>query len=84
MISLYDAMGTHTATREASTALVYATAVFKSSPFSQITQHYFNYLSDIIDSKEHLQKNIEDFKFGNISSWEAGNQKYDHQIQVIF
>ena len=48
-----------------------------------MTQNCFNSLSDIIDSKEHLQRNIEDFKFGNISNWEAGNQKYAHQMQVI-
>ena len=43
-----------------------------------------NFLSDIIDSKEHLQRNIKDFKFGNMSTCKAENQKFDHQMQVIF
>ena len=59
------------------------TAVFKNSPFSQLTRNNMNSLSDIIYSKEHLQRNIEDFKFGNVSTWKAENQKFDHQMQVI-
>ena len=81
---LNDSIGA-TTLREASTAVVYATtAAFKNSPFSQLTRNNMNSLSDIIDSKEHLHRNIEDFKFGNVSTWKAENQKFDHQMQVIF
>ena len=77
-----DSIGA-TTSREASTAVVYATAVFKNSPVNQLTRNNMNSLSDIIDSKEHLQRNIENFKFGNVSTWKAENQKFDHQMQVI-
>jgi hypothetical protein len=64
-------------------SVVYATAVLDNSPHGQVTNKNIESISQIIDSKEHLQRNIEDFRFGNISSWELGNRKYMHQIQVI-
>ena len=63
-------------------ALVYATAVLVNSPDNHVTKNYIDKIK-IIDSKDHLQRNIEDFKFGNISTWGFGSQNYKHQIQVI-
>ena len=64
-------------------ALVYAPAVLENSPFHQVTRNQMDSLNKIIDSKEHLQRNILDFNFGSISSWEMGNQKFEQQIQII-
>ena len=55
-----------------------STAVLKNSPHDQVTNKNIESISQIIDSKEHLQHNIEDFRFGNISSWELKNRKYKH------
>ena len=63
-------------------SLVYATAVLENSPHVQVSKKNIASHSKIIDSKEHLQCNIEDFRFGNISTWELGNRKYKHQKQV--
>ena len=52
-------------------------------PRDQVTNKNIEAISQIIDSKEHLQCNIEDFRFENISSWELGNRKYKHQIAVL-
>ena len=70
------------ANRSIETVIVYATAVLENSPDSQVTRSHIDSLSKIIDCKEHLQRNIEDFKFGKLSSWELGNKMFDHQIQV--
>ena len=63
--------------------VVYATAVLENCPDGKVTRNHLDSLSNIIDSKDHLQRNIEDFKFGNISTWEYGVNKFKHQIGVI-
>ena len=60
-----------------------STAVLRNSPHDQVTNKNIEAISQIIDSKEHLQCNIEDFRFENISSWELGNRKYKHQIALL-
>ena len=64
-------------------AVVYATAVLENSIHDRVTKSQMDTLSKIIDSKDHLQRNILDFKFSNISTWEMGNRKFKHQIQVV-
>jgi hypothetical protein len=62
-----------------SLSVVYATAMLENSPYNQVTKTNIESISQIIDSKEHLQRNIENFRFGNISSWGLSNGKYNHQ-----
>jgi hypothetical protein len=64
-------------------AVVYATVVLANSIYDQVTKSQIDSLSKIIDSKDHLQRNILDFKFSNISTWEMGNRKFKRQIQVV-
>lgn len=64
-------------------ALVYGTVDLESSPYNQVTRSQIDSVSKIIDCKEHLQRNISDFEFGKISSWNSGHQRYKHQIQLI-
>ena len=47
-------------------AVVYATAMLENSIHDQVTRSQ-------MDSKDHLQRNILDFKFSNISTWEMGS-----------
>ena len=68
---------------ESETAIVYETVVLDDCPHNQVMRNHIDTISKIIDCKEHLQTNIEDFKFGNISSWDLSNQKFKHQIQII-
>ena len=64
-------------------AVVHATVLLENSPQFQVTQSYLNLISQLIDSKEHLQRNIKTFRFGNITNLECGNNVYKHQVQVI-
>ena len=63
--------------------VVYATAVLENCPYSKVNSNHIDSLSNIIDSKDQLQSTIEDFKFGNITTWEYGINKFKHQIGVI-
>ena len=62
---------------------VFATVVLDNSPCNKVFKDHLDSISQIIDSKEHLQRNIENFHFGNISTWELGDYKFKHQIQVL-
>ena len=62
---------------------VNAIAVLDNCPNNLVTRNNLDSLSQIIDNKDHLQRNNEIFKFGNISNWEFGNGRYKHKIQVI-
>ena len=50
-------------------AVVFATTVLGNSIHDQVTRSQMDSLSKIIDSKDHLQRNIIDFKFSNISTY---------------
>ena len=62
---------------------VFATIVLDKSPRNKVFKDHLDSISQIIDSKEHLQRNIENFNFGNISTWELVDYKFKHQIQIL-
>ena len=43
---------------------VFATIVLDKSPRNKVFKDHLDLISQIIDSKEHLQRNIENFNFG--------------------
>jgi len=61
---------------------VFATANLDNSTRDRVFKDQIDSISQIIDYKEHLRRNIEGFKFGNISTWELSDKKFKHQIQV--
>ena len=60
---------------ESDTTIAFGTAVLDNCLDSQNTRNHFDTLSMIIDHKENLQKNIEDFKFGNLPSRDLSNKR---------
>ena len=43
-----------------------------------------NDIIDIIDSKDHLRRNINKIRLGRIQNFDAGNSKFRHEIEFVF
>ena len=63
-----------------------ATAVLDNSQIRQMYSHPNNIkpLCEIIDSKDHIRRNVCRIKFGNVTTKNLGNSRFNHEMEVIF
>ena len=63
-----------------------ATAVLDNSPIDRMYGHPNNIkpLCAIIDSKDHIRRNVCKIKFGNVKTEKLENSRFKHEMEVTF
>ena len=67
--------------RDNSLTVVYGPAVLQESMHHRVENSDVNDIIDIIDSKDHLRRNISKIRINN---YDADNSKFKHEIEFIF
>ena len=61
--------------------MVHVTIVLENSPSESIRN--VGMVGEIIDSKEHLKRNIIDIKIGKLRSWSSLNSRFRHEVPAV-
>ena len=65
------------------TQFILHVVILDDSPLSQVNNGMVNSVVHLIDSKDHLRRNINDIKYGAIKDYRESNLKFRHEIQFI-
>ena len=72
------------ATGKSDLVLVYGTAILEDSFQSHVENTDVNSIIEVIDSKDHLRRNVEKISLGRLRNYDAGELKYRHEVEFIF
>ena len=63
---------------------IYGTAVIEDSLQNRIDNEEINSVIEVIDSKDHLRRNIDKISLGRLRNFYEGDSKYRHEIEFVF
>ena len=64
--------------------IVYGTAVLENSLHSQVDNSHVNSIMEVIDSKDHLRRNVSKISLGRIRNFETGGSTFMHEVELVF
>ena len=65
-------------------ATVHGTAIIEDSSNRQVNNEMYKATWGIIDSKEHIQRNVSKIRVVNVNSNEVSNSKFKHELLITF
>ena len=75
--------GEKSQSKDTKVSLVFATIVFEESLSSKGLNQHLDAIEQIINSKDHLKRNVVDMSLSKFRSWRAQNSRYTHELPVI-
>ena len=63
--------------------IIHATVVFNESPCVNMNNNCLKSIIQMMDSKEHLQRNLPKVKFGKVRKWNLENAKFKHEMDMV-
>ena len=70
--------------RSDSITVVYGTAILENSSKEKMDKVTYESVFKVIDSKDHIKKNVLQVKVTDIQSQESSNSKYRHELIIAF